>query len=151
MKKIFSIILICSISFFASAQSTTDSIKITISNLFTAMKNSDGDGIIKCFATGAILQTITKNKESKTIIETDSIASFARMVQLMPKGDGDERVVIDAIHIDGPMAAVWAPYEFYYKGRFSHCGVDHFVMIREEGLWKIQYLIDTRRKQDCKN
>jgi hypothetical protein len=147
MKKIFSIILMCSISVFASAQTAADSIKNVVNNLFIAMKNSNGEGIKKCFAAGAILQTIVTDKENKTAVENDSVATFARIVQFMPKGDGDERVVFDAIHIDGPMAAVWAPYEFYYKGQFSHCGVDHFVMIREEGQWKIQYLIDTRRKK----
>jgi Putative lumazine-binding len=150
MKKIFFIVLMCCISFFAPAQSATDSIKTIINDLFVAMKNSDGDGITKCFADGAILQTITKNKEEKTIVETDSIAAFARIVKSMAKGDGDEKVVFDAIHIDRPMAAVWAPYEFYYKGQFSHCGVDHFVMIWQEGQWRIQYLIDTRKKQGCK-
>jgi hypothetical protein len=68
----------------------------------------------------------------------------------LPKDAADEKVVFDAIHIDGPMAAVWTPYEFYFKGQFSHCGVDHFVFIRQEGKWKIQYLVDTRRKLGCK-
>jgi len=113
------------------------------------MKNSDGEGIKTCFAKGAILQTIV-NKESKTVVENDSVETFARIVQSMPKAVADERVVFDAVHIDGPMATVWAPYEFYCKGQFSHCGVDHFVLIREEGIWKIQYLVDTRRKLGCK-
>ena len=150
MKKITATILICFSVLFVSAQTATDSIKTVINNLFVAMKESNGNGITACFADGAILQTIATNKEMKTIIENDSVATFARIVQSMPKGNGDERVVYDAIHIDGPMAAVWAPYEFYYKGKFSHCGVDHFVMIRQDGLWKIQYLVDTRRKQGCK-
>lgn len=150
MKKIAAIILVCLPALFVSAQTTTDSIKTVVNNLFIAMKSSDGEGIKKCFADGAILQTIVTNKELKTVVENDSVETFARMVQSMPKGDGDERVLFDAIHIDGPMAAVWAPYEFYYKGQFSHCGVDHFVMIRQEGQWRIQYLVDTRRKQGCK-
>jgi hypothetical protein len=151
MKKIISIILMCGISFFASAQTGADSIKTVVNNLFTAMKNSDGEGIKKCFADGAVLQTIVTGKENKTTVENDSVATFARIVQSLPKGDGDERVVFDNIHIDGPMAAVWAPYKFYYKGQFSHCGVDHFVMIKQEGEWKIQYLVDTRRKEGCTN
>ena len=150
MKKIATIILVCLPALYTSAQTTNDSIKTVVNNLFIAMKNSDGNGVKACFADGAILQTIVTNKEMKTIIENDSVETFARIVQSMPKGQADEKVVFDAIHIDGPMAAVWAPYEFYFKGQFSHCGVDHFVMIRQEGQWKIQYLIDTRRKQGCK-
>ena len=150
MKKIITTILVCTTVIFTSAQTTTDSIKAVVNNLFVAMKNSDGNGIKACFANGAILQTIVTNKELKTIVETDSVETFARIIQSLPKGDGDERVVLDAIHIDGAMAAVWAPYEFYFKSQFSHCGVDHFVMIRQAGNWKIQYLIDTRKRQGCK-
>lgn len=82
----------------------------------------------------------------KIIIENDSVATFARMVQSMPKDAADEKVVFDTIYIDGPMAAVWAPYEFYFKGQFSHCGVAHFAMIRQEGKWKIQYLVRHQEK-----
>jgi len=151
MKKITAIIIVCLPALFASAQTATDSIKTVVNNLFVAMKNSDGEGVKKCFAEGAILQTIVTNKELKTIIESDSVETFARIVQSMPKDAADEKVVFDVIHIDGPMAAVWAPYEFYFKGQFSHCGVDHFVLIRQERQWKIQYLIDTRKKQGCKD
>lgn len=150
MKKITAIIIVCLPALFASAQTTTDSIKIVVNNLFVAMKKSDGEGVKKCFAEGAILQTIFTDKESKTIVESDSVATFARIVQSMPAAAADERVGFESIHIDGPMAAVWAPYEFYFKGQFSHCGVDHFVMIRQDGQWKIQYLVDTRRKLGCK-
>ena len=150
MKKAIVISLLIFSTFFVSAQNTTDSIKAVVNNLFIAMKNSDGNAVKNCFADGAILQTIVTNKEMKTIIENDLVETFARIIQSMPKDQADERVVFDAVHIDGPMAAVWTPYEFYFKGQFSHCGVDHFVMIRQEGQWKIQYLIDTRRKQGCK-
>jgi hypothetical protein len=50
------------------------------------------------------------------------------------------------IRIDASLAIVWAPYEFYYKGKYSHKGVDSFQLVRVNGVWKIQYLIDTRRK-----
>ena len=147
--------LVCclSIAFAAAtvhAQTAEDSIKAVINKLFIAMKSSNGSGITACFSNNAVLQTISKNKEQQVIVEADTVAAFAAMVQSMEKNIADERVVFETIKIDGPMAAVWAPYEFYYKGNFSHCGVDHFVMVRIKNEWKIQYLIDTRRKEGCK-
>jgi hypothetical protein len=47
------------------------------------------------------------------------------------------------------MAAVWTPYNFYYNGQFSHCGVNSFQVIRFKDGWKIQYIIDTRRRTGC--
>lgn len=150
MKKLVCCLSIVFAATILHAQTAEDSIKAVIHKLFVAMKSSDGAAITACFSENAVLQTISKNKEQQVIVETDTVAAFAAMVQAMEKNIADERVSFETIKIDGPMAAVWAPYEFYYKGNFSHCGVDHFVMIRIKNEWKIQYLIDTRRREGCK-
>ena len=49
-------------------------------------------------------------------------------------------------HIDGDLATVWTLYEFIYKGKQNHCGADAFTLVRVGGDWKIQNIIDTRRK-----
>jgi hypothetical protein len=131
------------------AQSTGDSVRSAVNQLFTAMKNADSALLVSGFADSAILQTII-DKNGKVEVKTESVADFARQVAKMEKNILDERIQFDAIRIDGALAIVWAPYQFYYKGKFSHCGVDSFQLIRINGKWKIQYLIDTRRKEDCK-
>jgi hypothetical protein len=148
MKYFYLIICIafCNIS---HAQSTEDSVKASVNQLFTAMKNSDSILLVSSFADSAILQTIVTTKEGKVEIKNESITAFAGFISKTPKGDADERIVIDILKIDGSLAIVWAPYKFYYKGKFSHCGVDSFQLIRVNGKWKIQYLIDTRRKVGC--
>ena len=133
----------------AKAQSAEDSVKAVVNKLFAAMKNSDAASLKAVFADSAILQSISRNKEGKTVIQNDTVDEFAGIVSKMPKGDADERIVFDVIKIDGPLAMVWAPYKFYYKGNFSHCGVDAFQLVKFNGEWKIQYLIDTRRKTGC--
>ena len=47
------------------------------------------------------------------------------------------------------MANVWTAYSFYFDGKFSHCGVNSFQLLKEAGEWKIFYLVDTRRKEGC--
>jgi hypothetical protein len=44
------------------------------------------------------------------------------------------------------MATVWTPYTFYYKGQYSHKGINSFQLVKLKEGWKIQYLIDTRYK-----
>jgi len=41
---------------------------------------------------------------------------------------------------------VWTPYQFYYKEQYSHQGANSFQLVKGVDGWKIQYLIDTRRK-----
>lgn len=133
-----------------SAQSAEDSVKVVVNNLFAAMKNADSVALKNVFSEWAVLQTISRTKEGATMIRTDNINQFASFVGKSTKGDADERITFGAIHIDGALASVWTPYEFYFKGAFSHCGVNSFQLVRINGVWKVQYLIDTRRKTDCK-
>ncbi|MBP6687273.1 MAG: nuclear transport factor 2 family protein [Lacibacter sp.] len=134
----------------ASAQSTEDSVKAVVNTMFTAMKNADSVALKNVFSEWAVLQTISRTKEGATMVRTENINAFATSIGGLTKGDADERIKFGAVHIDGALASVWTPYEFYFKGNFSHCGVNSFQLVRVNGVWKVQYIIDTRRKTDCK-
>jgi hypothetical protein len=123
--------------------SSEDSVKTAVNLLFTGMKSSDAAMIRNSFADSAILQTITSPQGG---VLTEKVNDFAEVVSKMTAGDADERIQFDVVRVDGPLAIVWAPYEFYYKGKYSHKGVDSFQLVRVNGVWKIQYIIDTRRK-----
>ena len=134
---------------YAQSQSTEDSVKSAVNLLFEGMKNADPSLLKKAFSDSAILQTIGRNKEGKIMIRNESIDAFAQAIGKSPKGALDERIQFETIKIDGPLAIVWTPYKFYYEGKFSHCGVNSFQLVRINGEWRIQYLIDTRRKDGC--
>jgi hypothetical protein len=142
----FAIILLTQ---YLDAQTTEDSVKAVVKQLFEGMKNSDAMMIQSVFADSAILQSVGRNKEGKTVIENEKIDEFAKSISGLKKGAADEQIVIESVKIDGQLAMVWAPYKFYFEGKFSHCGVDSFQLVFINGQWKIQYLIDTRRKQPC--
>jgi len=134
---------------YADAQSAEDSVKAVVKQLFDGMKNSDATMIRSTFADSAILQSVGRNKDGKIAIENDKVDEFAKLISGLKKGAADEQIVFESIKIDGPLAMVWAPYKFYFEGKFSHCGVDSFQLVFINGQWKIQYLVDTRRKQPC--
>ena len=128
-----------------------DSVKVVVKNLFAAMKTGDTVLLKSCFAQDAIMQTISKNKDGKINVRTESVAEFITFIGKEKSGDADERLTASTILIDGDLASFWAPYKFYYKGSFSHCGANSFQLVKINGEWKIQYLIDTRRKTGCDN
>src|SRR5688572_7205885 len=149
MKKLIGIFIIgCLASLSIQGQSTEDSVKATINQLFTAMKNADSSLLMNAFADSAVLQTIG-SRAGKVIIRNEKVSSFAQQIKALPKGAADERITFQTILIDGPLAMVWTPYQFYYQDKFSHCGVNSFHLVRIDGRWKIQYLIDTRRREPC--
>ena len=134
------------ISSFSFAQDVSEKEVVKpIESLFKAMKSADSLGVKNAFSGSAIMQTFGKNQE----IRTDKVEDFAKQVGASQAGDLDERFTISKILVDGNMASVWVPYQFYYKGNFSHCGVNSFQLAKINNEWKIQYIIDTRRKDNC--
>ena len=133
-------------SFAFSQNYEEDLIKATVNGLFDGMKTSDSSKINNAFSKNAVLQTITKNGE----VKNENISDFAVSISKAVKGSLDERITFSNILIDGNLASVWTPYEFYYQGKFSHCGVNSFQLVKSNNEWKIQYIIDTRRKDNCK-
>ena len=150
MKKIFVLAgFIVFTATYAQPQPAVDSVKATIDKMFRAMKSSDAQLLKACFADSAIMQTIQENKSGSTIVKNEKLVDFAKLIGTIPKDAADERITYDAVKVDGALAIAWTPYKFYYYGQFSHCGVNSFQLVRFNGEWKIQYLVDTRRKQGC--
>ncbi|RZK41646.1 MAG: nuclear transport factor 2 family protein [Pedobacter sp.] len=124
-------------------------IKATINTLFEGMLNSDTVKIRNTFAKKAIMQTIASTPDGKVIARNGSVDAFIKSIGAPHPDKYDERIDFTKILIDGSLASVWTNYKFYIGDKFSHCGVNSFQLLREEDGWKIIYLIDTRRKDNC--
>jgi len=150
MKRI--LILLTAIISFSSiieAQTAEDSVKAVVNQLFTAMRTVDGSLLKDAFADSAVLQTIGRKQDGTFFVRDEKVDDFVKSISTAKKDSLDERITYETIKIDGPLAIVWTPYKFYYAGKFSHCGVNSFQLVKINGRWKIQYLIDTRRRQGC--
>lgn len=130
----------------AIAQDPKDEIKQVITQLFNGMQESDSASVASVFMDGAIMQTIVNTKENKTIVKNELVNNFASSVGRQKKGSLNEIIEFNDIKIDPPLAFVWTPYRFYYNGTFSHSGVNAFCLVKSSGGWKIQYIIDTRKR-----
>ena len=150
MKYFFIVLTIMLYGTSVNAQSAEDSVKAVINKMFYAMKSADADMLKRTFADSMVLQTISRNKEGQLIVQNEEPSGFIDFIRKETAGNADERITFDVVKVDGPLAIAWTPYNFYYKGTFSHCGVNSFQLVRFNGEWKIQYLIDTRRRQGCK-
>ncbi len=149
MKKFLIVLTMVLASWKGIAQAAEDSVKLAVNKMFLAMKNADSTSLRSCFSTTMVLQTISRNKEGNTVVVNESADEFIGSIQQLLPGEADERISFETIRIDGPLAIAWTPYKFYYKGKFSHCGVNSFQLVRFVGEWKVQYIIDTRRRVGC--
>lgn len=124
-------------------------IKQTINNLFEGMRKSDTSLLRSAFSEGAIMQSVNKNQDGVVTIQSEPLDSFIYFIAKPHSLLYDERITFDLIKVDNDLASAWTPYKFYLGEKFSHCGVDSYQLVKIKGIWKIQYLIDTRRKEKC--
>ena len=60
-----------------------------------------------------------------------------------------ERYWSPTVLIRGPMALVWAPYQFQIDGQTSHCGIDVFSFSKFDGVWKVSNSMWTVEPSAC--
>lgn len=142
MKKHLILLFLCPL--LAMGQQKTsdeDQIKAVILKTFSAMKSVDSVGLKSCFTSNAILQ-ISQVKPEGNLIREATAAKFVQNVMKRKPGEMDERVLSwGPILIDQEIATAWVPYEFYLNGKFSHKGVDVFLLHKSGNEFKIQTLM----------
>ena len=123
-----------------------DQIKAVILKTFSAMKAVDTVALKSCFTTNALLN-VSQIRSEGTIVREVPISKFVQSVLSRKPGDMDERVLSwGPILIDHEIATAWVPYEFYLNGKFSHKGVDVFLLVKTGNEFKIQTLLYNMQK-----
>lgn len=144
MKKIISILLFLVVQF-AAAQS--ENVQQRIEFFFEAFHQLDTIQLKKVCSSELILHSITESEKGSSLT-TQSATEFYKTIAAFPKDlVFEEKILNYVIQLDGSMAHVWTPYEFYINGKLSHSGVNSFQLFNENGVWKVLYILDTRRRK----
>ena len=97
-----------------------------------------------------IMQTAFSDKEGNHKVKNDSAEGLLTAIADRPETQKwDERLEDYFVQIDGNLAHVWTPYQFWFNDTFSHCGANAFTLVKTNDGWKIIHLIDSRRKVSC--
>jgi len=131
--------------------SANDDVKKTIETFFEGFHKGDTTIMKSVMMNKFVTQTAYKNKEGKDVLVTEESTKLINAIANRPSDQKwDERLLDFNIQVDGNMANAWTTYEFWFNDEFSHCGVNSFQLFNNNGIWKIIYLIDTRRRKGCK-
>lgn len=123
-----------------------DAAYAVITRLFDGMRTRDTASMRAAFAPGASLTSV-----SATGVRTDAIDAWIASVASAPAGLVlDERLGAHVVQVSGDLASVWVDYWFFAGERFSHCGVDAFVLARANSTWRILSVADTRQREGCR-
>jgi hypothetical protein len=60
-----------------------------------------------------------------------------------------ERMWNPKVLIRGSIATVWAEYDFHLDGKFTHCGIDSFSLVKSGGTWKVAGIVYTVETTGC--
>ena len=146
----FLVLLMCSISITAQNASEEAAVKKAIDTFFEGFHARDSIVMKSILADDVVIQSIGKDKSGEIGITGEDVHKMLKGIVGIPlKTDFKEVLHSYDIKVDGAMAQAWTPYSFFVNGEFSHCGVDSFQLYKDNGAWKIIYLIDTRRKEGC--
>ena len=149
--KLIALLFLC---FVGVAQAQTDqegmAIMKPITTLFKGMNLGDSAIVHSAFTADATMASIGKDKAGKvTLRRESSLSGFLKAVGTPHKEIWSEPIWDARIDVDGDFAQVWTKYAFYRDKKFNHCGVDAFQLVKQNGVWKIFHLADTRQTENC--
>lgn len=119
----------------------------TIEIFFEGFHQKDTIKIQSVCSSTIILQSISESAAKGNKLSDETANKFYKSIASIPSTiKFQEKILSYNIQLDGTMAHVWAPYEFYLNDKLSHSGVNMFTLFKEKDIWKIIYIIDTRKK-----
>lgn len=143
MKKISLLILVL---FFQSSFAQESEIQLTIGQFFNAFHQRDSIALKKVCSENLVLHSISESEKGAKF-SVEKAANFYKSIATIPLAmKFEEKILGFKVQIDGAMAHVWTPYEFYINDKLSHSGVNSFQLFKENDSWKVVYILDTRRK-----
>lgn len=124
-----------------------EAVLAVVHQFFEAMANRDAAAFERTLVPEGRFFSF-RSIDGKTVMRTrlnqDDIAALPAGKQAWR-----ERIWNPEVRVHGSIANVWTPYDFWIDGKFSHCGIDSFSMIKVDGQWKIaggMYTVETECK-----
>lgn len=130
-----------------TAQSDEDAVLTAVQQFFDAMASGDSAAMRSVVVPEGRYFSVRDTPDGPAIggaTNADMLALIATTEQQFL-----ERMWEPVVSLHGGIATVWTEYDFHENGRFSHCGVDAFSLIRTTEGWKIAAIVYTVKPEGC--
>jgi hypothetical protein len=128
----------------AAIEADEKAVVAAVQKLFDAMAAKDGAAAASVLLPEGRFFVPRDGEEPRTFTGKE----FADRVPLQ-KGTVLERFWDPEVRVRGSIATIWAPYDFWFDGKFSHCGIDAFDLIKTADGWKISGGTYTVERNGC--
>ena len=114
------------------SSSEGDAVLKVVQAFFDTMTAKDIDGAREILVPQGRFHAMRTGAEPRSLSNEEYLAQLQASKQTMR-----ERIWNPEVRVHGAIATMWAPYDFWIDGKFSHCGVDAFDLIKTDKGWKI--------------
>ncbi|HEX4933195.1 MAG TPA: nuclear transport factor 2 family protein [Gemmatimonadaceae bacterium] len=124
-----------------------DAVVAVVQEFFRSMYDNDAAAAQRIMVAGGA-SFATRQAGDSVVLRS---ATFASHFDRLREGRSRvlERMWDPTVHVHGAVAVVWTPYDLYVDGKFSHCGVDAFTLVRDGRAWKIASVSYTVEPTGC--
>jgi hypothetical protein len=130
------------------ADSESRAVLAIIDRMFDALAAKDPAAMATVTIAEGRATAATVGADGKEKLHFSTWGEFAQRLPGIP-GAPVEKLVDPHVHVDGPIAMVWSPYVFTLDGKLSHCGINHFDLVKQDGAWRVLNITWTQRKTGC--
>lgn len=128
-----------------AAQTEQEQVKSAVNSFFESFHARDAEGMKKWIHTNAQLRRTAPDSTGVQVLREQSFEALINGISSIPDTTQfEEKLLGYAVQVDGPLAHVWTPYEFWLDNKMHHGGANSLQLFKENGIWKIIYLVDSR-------
>ena len=129
-------------AFEATATERADIVS-ALQTLFDALETGDAELLRDVMDPDIVMHSSGTNAAGETSVSSSTLERLAARIEAS-EVPLIERMWDPLVSVNGSMAMIWAPYDFYSGAEFSHCGVDTATLMNTEEGWKMISLAWTR-------
>ena len=114
----------------------------TLQSLFDALETGD-EALLRSVTDPSLVMHFSETRDGETTFGSSTLDGLAERIT-----SSDvaliERMWDPIVVVNGSLATIWTPYDFYVGETFSHCGVDAANLMSGPDGWRIVALSWTR-------
>ena len=131
----------------ARDDSADSAVVATVQRLFDAMARRDTATLRALLVPGARFTSLPTDR----VVPAPRVQGDSAFLRTFAAGTERllERMWQPVVHVEGPLATLWAPYDFHVDGKRSHCGVDAVTLLRGDAGWRVTGITYTVQRAGC--
>ena len=117
----------------AQGMADRDQVLKTVQAFFDTMTAKDVDGARKILMPQGRFHAVRmRDGNIRSFSNEEYLADLQAAKRTMR-----ERIWNPEVRVRGAIATVWTPYDFWIDGKYSHCGIDAFDLVKTDEGWKL--------------